>query len=111
MNLIFIDTYLNFRYMAYLYILYFQMDYLCAFSVVMYSLLAFLLRSIGGGLSRDGSLCGSFTTTWISIISCIGCFAFFLRHVHRMVLIHFDYGYNMQVYEFALLTNNLNYKI
>ena len=83
--------------MIILMIINFQLDYLCAFSVVMYSLLAFLLRTIGGGLSWDGNSCGSFTTSWISSISCIGCLLFFLRHFHRMVFIHFDYGYNMKV--------------
>ena len=63
----------------------------------MYSLLAFLLRAFGGGLSRKGGLCGSFTTSWISIASCIACLTFFILHIYRMAFVHFDYGYNMKV--------------
>ena len=74
------------------------MDYFCAFSVVLYSLLAFLLRAFGGGVSRRGGVCGSFTTSWISLATCIGCLLFFARHVYQMAYVHFDYGYNMKVH-------------
>ena len=76
---------------------YLQMDYFCAFSVVLYSLLAFLLRAFGGGVSRQGGVCGSFTTSWTSLASCIGCILFFVRHVYQMAYVHFDYGHNMKV--------------
>ena len=92
------SQYLYLNFYNTIYFFYFQMDYFCAFSVVMYSLLAFLLRAIGGGVSRKGGLCGSFTTSWISITSCIACLTFFILHIYRMAFVHFDYGYNMKVY-------------
>ena len=83
------------------------MDYFCAFSVVLYSLLAFLLRAFGGGVSRKGGVCGSFTTSWISLATCIGCILFFVRHVYQMAYVHFDYGYNMKV---RITSNDAVYK-
>ncbi len=61
-----------------------KMDYFCAFSIVTYSLLAFLLRLVGGDTTK-------------SLFAIAGCCALFARHVYNMAFVHFDYGYNMTV--------------
>lgn len=60
-----------------------KMDYFCAFSIVTYSLMAFILR-----------ICGT-NWNWISNAACVACLAMFFNHIYRMAFIKFDYGYNM----------------
>jgi hypothetical protein len=61
-----------------------KMDYFCAFSIVTYSLLAFLLRLVGADPVR-------------SVFSTACCVAIFAHHIYNMAFVHFDYGYNMMV--------------
>eukprot|EP00095_Tigriopus_kingsejongensis_P002557 snap_masked-scaffold309_size213625-processed-gene-1.19 protein:Tk02557 transcript:snap_masked-scaffold309_size213625-processed-gene-1.19-mRNA-1 annotation:"hypothetical protein CAPTEDRAFT_219496" len=60
-----------------------KMDYFCAFSIVTYSLMAFLLRLYGTDWN------------WKSVSACLACLAMFIHHIYRMSFVHFDYGYNM----------------
>ena len=59
------------------------MDYFCAFSVVVFSLLAFFLRLIPARNFLYRSLATSV------------CLALFLNHVYTMAMVRFDYGWNM----------------
>jgi len=61
-----------------------MMDYFCAFSTVLFSLLAFFLRLVG----TDNT-----STLVVSSLTA----AFFSHHIYHMAFIHFDYGYNMRV--------------
>ena len=60
------------------------MDYFCAFSIVTYSLLAFLLRLVGTDNAKAAA-------------AAAGCAALFAHHIYNMTFVHFDYGYNMMV--------------
>ncbi len=62
-----------------------RMDYFCAFSVVSFSLAAFLLRLLGTDWN------------WKAVSSCVACAAVFFRHIYHMGFVKFDYGYNMAV--------------
>lgn len=62
-----------------------MMDYFCAFSTVLFSLLAYLLRQVGPSHSN------------VSIFVTVTCAAFFINHVTTMAMVQFDYGYNMKV--------------
>ena len=61
------------------------MDYFCAFSIVTYSLLAFLLRLVGTDNSKA------------VVAATGGCAAIFAHHIYNMAFVHFDYGHNMVV--------------
>jgi len=61
------------------------MDYFCAFSMVLFSLLAYLLRQTGPDFNH------------FSLVVCLICSLFFLHHVYSMAIVKFDYGYNMKV--------------
>jgi len=63
-----------------------MLDYFCAFSTVLFSLLAFFLRislDYGDALLR-GALVGGFV-------------GLYCHHVYSMATVKFDYGYNMKV--------------
>ena len=60
------------------------MDYFCAFSIVTYSLLAFLLRLVGTDNAK-------------AVAATAGCAAIFAHHIYNMAFVHFDYGHNMVV--------------
>ncbi|XP_071749045.1 post-GPI attachment to proteins factor 3 [Lepeophtheirus salmonis] len=62
-----------------------KMDYLSAFSVVSYSLIAFFLKLYG----QSDPL---FSLGLVSLMM-----AFFCQHIYYMAIIRFDYGYNMMV--------------
>jgi len=61
-----------------------MMDYFCAFSTVLFSLLAFFLRLLGTDNTR-------------TLVVCSLTAAFFSHHIYHMAFVHFDYGYNMRV--------------
>jgi len=61
-----------------------MMDYFCAFSTVLFSLLVVCLRVVGTNNAR---------TVLVSAL----CAAFFSHHIYSMAFIRFDYGYNMKV--------------
>jgi len=61
-----------------------MMDYFCAFSTVLFSLLAFFLRIVG-------------THSVLTILVSSLFTVFFSHHIYHMAFIHFDYGYNMAV--------------
>jgi len=61
-----------------------MMDYFCAFSTVLFSLLVFCLRIVGTNNSRTVIVTSLFA-------------AFFSYHIYNMAFIRFDYGYNMKV--------------
>lgn len=63
-----------------------KLDYFCAFSIVIYSLLAFFIRIFGSPLKSTFS---SATT--------VACIAIYVHHIYNMTYVHFDYGYNMMV--------------
>lgn len=62
-----------------------KMDYLSAFSIVMYSLIAFFFKFFQQDRQSK--------TLWALIVLCL---AFFFNHVYYMGVVHFDYGYNMK---------------
>lgn len=62
-----------------------MMDYFCAFSMVLFSLLAYLLRQAGPDFN------------YYSLFLCSIFSLLFLHHVYMMALVKFDYGYNMKV--------------
>lgn len=64
-----------------------KMDYFCAFSIVTYSLLAFLLRLVGTDNSSKA----------VAATAAAGCAAIFAHHVYNMAFVRFDYGHNMAV--------------
>ena len=68
-----------------------KLDYFSAFSIVVYSLLAFFLRILGSWRSPKG-------IKWSNFVAIIACGLLFVRHI---VLLNsadrFDYGYNMAV--------------
>jgi len=62
------------------------MDYFCAFSTVLFSLLTFVLRNMHQ--SYEGMP---------KILLFFGFIFFYVNHVYAMVTVKFDYGYNMKV--------------
>lgn len=67
-----------------------MMDYFCAFSVVLFSLLAFMLRClVTASVSNSNSL--------LKFLISSSAVAFYLHHVIAMATVKFDYGYNMKV--------------
>lgn len=63
-----------------------MMDYFCAFSTVLFSLLAFVFRTLVN--SHEGIP---------KILIFFGFIMFYVTHVYSMVSVKFDYGYNMKV--------------
>jgi len=63
-----------------------KMDYFCAFSIVLFQLLAFFQRVF----SADA--------TWTrTLASSVAAGAVYAHHLHKMLTVRFDYGYNMKV--------------
>ena len=70
---------------------FFQLDYFSAFSIVVYSLLAFFLRILGSWRSSKG-------IKWSNFAAIIACGTLFVRHIFLLNSAdRFDYGYNMAV--------------
>lgn len=68
-----------------------KLDYFSAFSIVVYSLLAFVLRILGSWRSPKG-------VQWSNLAAILACLTLFLRHIFIMNSgERFDYGYNMAV--------------
>jgi hypothetical protein len=68
-----------------------KLDYFSAFSIVVYGLLAFILRILGSWRTLK-------RTRWANFVSIVACLTLFIRHI--LILNNsqrFDYGYNMAV--------------
>jgi len=63
-----------------------KMDYFCAFSIVLFQLLAFFHRIF----CSDASWTRTVAVTAIAV-------AVYAHHLHKMLTVRFDYGYNMKV--------------
>jgi len=63
-----------------------MMDYFCAFSTVLFSLLSFVFRTLVN--SHEGIP---------KILIFFGFIMFYVTHVYSMISVKFDYGYNMKV--------------
>ncbi|KAK3860787.1 hypothetical protein Pcinc_033179 [Petrolisthes cinctipes] len=62
-----------------------KLDYFCAFSMVLFSLIALIVRMLG---RRYG---------YLRQLVCMGGITFFIFHVWYLTKARFDYGYNMKV--------------
>jgi len=68
-----------------------KLDYFSAFSIVVYSLLAFFLRILGSWRSSKG-------IKWSNFAAILACGTLFVRHIFLLNSAdRFDYGYNMAV--------------
>ena len=68
-----------------------KLDYFSAFSIVVYSLLAFFLRILGSWRTTKG-------LQWSNLAASLACLTLFFRHIFMMNSAdRFDYGYNMMV--------------
>lgn len=70
-----------------------KLDYFSAFSVMAYSLLAFMLRILRARRAR--------------LLAGLACSLLFIRHVYSMWYVNFDYGYNMKMSVGVGLVNSI----
>ncbi|XP_049777426.1 post-GPI attachment to proteins factor 3 [Schistocerca cancellata] len=74
-----------------------QMDYFCAFSMVLFSCYGMLVRMMSGKINL--------LTMLLTAVSLL----FFIHHVTYLTMVHFDYGYNMKANIVVGIVNGLGW--